>query len=182
MAAPRWKGSGVFGGIHFAKSIGIRRQRLPTPSRLAPRLAALLLAFAAGCWTDRRAEVVVYSALDREFAEPVLKDFEKESGIRVLPKYDDESTKTVGLTNAILQEASRPRCDVFWNNEILNTIRLQEKGLLEAYRSPAGDNYPPMYRAADGTWHGFAARARILIVNTKLVGDDERPKSIYDLL
>jgi len=146
------------------------------------RPVLLLVALLAGCWNDRRPSVVVYSALDREFAEPVLKDFEKESGIRVLPKYDDESTKTVGLTNAILQEAARPRCDVFWNNEILNTIRLQEKGLLEAYRSPAGDNYPPMYRAADGTWHGFAARARILIVNTKLVGDDERPKSIDDLL
>ena len=129
-----------------------------------------------GCWVDRGPTIVVYSALDREFAEPVLKDFERASGTGVLPKYDDESTKTVGLTNAILQEASRPRCDVFWNNEILNTIRLQEKGLLEPYRSPAGEVYPPLYRAADGTWHGFAARARILIVNTKLVGDDERPK------
>src|SRR5262245_66177633 len=38
-----------------------------------------------------------------------------------------------------------------------------------------------MYRSADGTWHGFAARARVLIVNTRLVGEGERPKSIYDL-
>jgi iron(III) transport system substrate-binding protein len=125
---------------------------------------------------------VIYAALDREFAEPVLKGFEREKAAGVLPKYDDESTKTVGLTNAILQEAGRPRCDVFWNNEILNTIRLQEKGLLEPYFSPAGDAYPPMYRAADGTWHGFAARARILIVSTKVVLENERPKSIYDLL
>ena len=49
----------------------------------------------------------------------------------MLAKYDDESTKTVGLTNVIIQEAGRPRCDVFWNNEILNTLRLEEKGLLE---------------------------------------------------
>lgn len=147
------------------------------------RLTLLLFAaaLAVGCWTDKRRQVVVYSALDREFAEPVLKDFEREKNIRVLPKYDDESTKTVGLTNAILQEANRPRCDVFWNNEILNTIRLQEKGLLEAYHSPEGDSFPSMYRAAAGTWHGFAARARILIVNTKVIGENERPTSIYDL-
>ena len=51
---------------------------------------------------------------------------------------------------------TRPRCDVFWNNEILNTIRLQEKGLLEPYNSLAGDAYPAMYRAADGTWREIA--------------------------
>jgi iron(III) transport system substrate-binding protein len=126
-------------------------------------------------------EVVVYAALDREFSEPVLDDFEKSAGVKVLPKYDIESTKTVGLTAAIIEEAGRPRCDVFWNNEILNTLRLEEKGLLETYMSPAATSFPEMYRSPTGTWHGFAGRARVLIVNTKLVKDDERPKSILDL-
>jgi len=99
----------------------------------------------------------------------------------VLAKYDDESTKTVGLTSALIQEAGRPRCDLFWNNEILNTLRLEQKGLLAAYRSPAAASYPEIYRSPEGMWHGFAARARILIVNTKLVPEDQRPKSIYEL-
>ena len=34
---------------------------------------------------------------------------------------------------------------------------------------------------ADGHWHGFAARARILIVNTDLVPQADRPRSIRDL-
>jgi iron(III) transport system substrate-binding protein len=126
-------------------------------------------------------EVVVYAALDREFSEPVLADFEKETGIRVLPKYDVESTKTVGLTAAIIAEAARPRCDVFWNNEILNTLRLEKQGLLDAYRSPGAESYPQMYRSPSGAWHGFAGRARVLIVNTNLVSESERPRSIYDL-
>ena len=135
----------------------------------------------AGCWTSSQNELVVYTALDREFSEPVLTEFTKESGIRVLPKFDGESTKTVGLTQAIIAEASRPRCDVFWNNEILNTLRLRDRGLLEAYHSPAAEGYPELFRAADGTWHGFAARARVLIVNTELVPKGERPSSIQDL-
>jgi iron(III) transport system substrate-binding protein len=143
-------------------------------------LAGLLVCFASGCLTSQP-EVVVYAALDREFSEPVLDDFAKATGIRVLPKYDDESTKTVGLTNVLIQEASRPRCDVFWNNEILNTLRLEEKGLLATYHSPAAKTYPEMYRSAEGTWHGFAGRARVLIVNTKLVSEGDRPQSIYDL-
>ena len=154
---------------------------------------ALLVAFSAsllGCGPSTSppkggaaapAEVVVYAALDREFSELILEDFARQTGIKVLPKYDVESTKTVGLTSAIIAEAARPRCDVFWNNEILNTLRLEEKGLLEAYSSPAATAFPEMYRSPAGTWHGFAGRARILIVNTDLVKEDERPKSIYDL-
>jgi iron(III) transport system substrate-binding protein len=144
-------------------------------------LSVLAAVTMAGCNSAVQPEVVVYSALDREFAEPVLNDFTKTTGVRVLAKYDDESTKTVGLTNILIQEAGRPRCDVFWNNEILNTLRLDEKQLLAGYPSPAAAAYPEMYRAADGKWHGFAARARVLIVNTKLVPEAERPTSIYDL-
>jgi iron(III) transport system substrate-binding protein len=149
-------------------------------SRLLPVILAGVMV-AAGCWSGRQPEVVVYAALDREFSEPILNDFSKATGIRVLAKYDDESTKTVGLTNILIQEAGRPRCDVFWNNEILNTLRLGQKGMLEAYRSPTAKGYPVMYRSLEGTWHGFAARARVLIVNTKLVRQDEHPTSIYDL-
>jgi iron(III) transport system substrate-binding protein len=145
---------------------------------LLPYIAVLLV---AGCWSAGQPQVVVYAALDREFSEPVLSDFENTAGIRVLAKYDDESTKTVGLTNVIIQETNRPRCDVFWNNEILNTLRLEQNGLLEVYRSPTAEAYPEMYRSPSGTWHGFAGRARVLIVNTDLVKGSERPKSIYDL-
>jgi len=126
--------------------------------------------------------VVVYSALDREFSEPLLLDYAKRTGIRVLPKFDVESTKTVGLTNLLVAESSRPRCDLFWNNEIVNTIRLKEKGLLAPFRPSRACDLPATFRAKDGTWYGFAARARILIVNTKLVAEADRPKGIKDLL
>jgi iron(III) transport system substrate-binding protein len=126
--------------------------------------------------------VVVYSSLDREFSESILRAYGKNSGVRVLPKFDVESTKTVGLTNLIIAEANRPRCDLFWNNEILNTLRLKEKGLLAPFRPGHADDLPETFRAKDGTWYGFAARARILIVNTKLVAESERPKGIKDLL
>ena len=77
--------------------------------------------------------MVVYSSLDREFSDPVLKDLARDVGVTLRPKYDVESTKTVGLVNTIIAESVRPRCDLFWNNEILNTIRLKRKGLLQPY-------------------------------------------------
>jgi iron(III) transport system substrate-binding protein len=126
--------------------------------------------------------VAVYSALDREFAEPILTAYQKRTGTSVLAKFDVESTKTVGLTNLIVTEAPSPRCDLFWNNEILNTLRLKEKGLLAPFHPAHAGELPDAFKAKDGTWYGFAARARVLIVNTELVPEAERPRGIGDLL
>lgn len=147
-------------------------------------LRGVLVALAVGitgCTGSHDSEVVVYTALDSVFSEEILDDFTAETGITARPKFDTEATKTVGLANAIIAESARPRCDVFWNNEIVNTLRLEQKGLLDAYHSPLDESYPEMFRDPEGKWHGFAARARVLIVNTELVPDAERPTSIYDM-
>lgn len=149
---------------------------------IAGGIGLLLVTLCTGCWTSDGQEVVVYAALDREFSEPLLQQFEKETGIRVLAKYDVESTKTIGLVNAIIQERDRPRCDVFWNNEILHTLRLQKLGLLDTIE-PSGDRqWPDDYRSKEHTWYGFAARARVLIVNTELIPSDQRPKSLQHMI
>lgn len=145
-------------------------------------VVGFLLLTATGCWSTADQEVVVYAALDREFSEPILDQFETQTGVRVLDKYDIESTKTVGLVSAIIQEQNRPRCDVFWNNEILHTLRLQKLGLLDVHFSPNAQPFPPSYRSPNGDWHGLAARARVLIVNKELVPREEFPSSIRDLV
>ena len=136
---------------------------------MSVRLHALLLAPAlsfalvcSGCgWGGGSHEkvVVVYSSLDREFSEPILKAYGKKAGVRVDAKFDVESTKTVGLTQLLIFEAPSPRCDLFWNNEILNTLRLKEKGLLAPMHPRNAEHYPEIFKAKDGTWYGFAARA-----------------------
>ena len=126
--------------------------------------------------------VVVYSALDREFAEPVLKDLAKQAGVSLRSKFDVESTKTVGLTNTLIAESVQPRCDLFWNNEILNTIRLKERGLLQPYRPRHAEDVPAAFKDPDGNWYGFAARARILLINTRSVSEADCPKGLADLV
>lgn len=142
--------------------------------------AIVLLVLAVGC--SRPAQrVVLYCAQDREFAEAVLGDFTKATGLVVAPKYDTEATKSVGLAAELELDAKRPRCDVHWNNEILGTIRLQRAGVYERYESPAAEPYPSACKPADRTWTAFAARARVLIVNTNLVPEAERPKTLAEL-
>src|SRR5262245_56706394 len=130
-------------------------------------VTALLLAF-AGCGS-RFDRVILYCAHDREFAEPILQDFTARTGIDVVARHDSEANKSVSLVEALLRESAHPRCDVHWNNEILGTSRLERVGVLAPYESPSAADYPPRWWGPTHAWHAFAARARVIAVNTRLV-------------
>lgn len=177
-------GNGAENGKGIARTA--KRNYAPQTTMKFPTIAGFcllaLLAACTGCVPKAPSEVVVYVALDRQFSEPVLKQFEAETGIRVLPKYDIESNKTVGLASAIEAERNRPRADLFWNNEALHSARLAQAGLAEAYASPQAEFLPASCRDPDNHWHGFAARGRVLVVNTKLLPDETAwPRSVREL-
>jgi len=97
--------------------------------------------------------------------------------------FDVEATKTVGLVRKIQEEMPNPRCDVFWNNEIVNTIRLKKLGALSPYRSPNAETVPVEFKDPEGYWTGLAARARVFILNTDLLPESgPRPSSYRDLI
>ena len=102
--------------------------------------------------------------------------------MQVRVKYDQESNKTVGLATELIQTQQQPKADIFWNNEILHTLRLEKLGLLEPISEADLTRFPKAYRSSTGQWCGFAARARVLIINTDLLPDPSlRPNSIRDL-
>lgn len=125
-------------------------------------LLAVLLLAACG----RPPDLVVYCALDDVHARPLIRLFEERTGWHVEVQYDVEQTKTVGLVARIRAESARPRADVFWNNEVAHTVRLQRAGLTEPYASPAARAIPEAYRDPAGHWTGFAARARVILRRT----------------
>lgn len=140
-------------------------------------LAALVL---AGMWLASLpvlrsgvAPLVVYCAHDAVYAEEVLRDFERETGIPVQVRFDTEATKSLGLVQLIQRERHAPRCDVFWNNELLGTLDLQQQGLLEPYRGDGWRRMPEQFRDPDGHWVGFGARLRVWIANTQQMPADE---------
>jgi len=143
-------------------------------------MLASVLVSPTGCGGGS-SRVALYCAQDQEFAETSLADFKKRTGVQVDPKFDTEKDKSVSLYTELIKEKDRSRCDVFWNNEPLNTIRLQRLGILDAYESPSAKPYPDRWKAPDHTWYAFAGRARVLIVNTALVKEQDRPKSLLDL-
>jgi iron(III) transport system substrate-binding protein len=140
----------------------------------------ILLLASAGC-TRSQPRVVLYCAQDPDFAKEILATFTERTGLEASPKFDTEASKSVQLYLELIQEKDRPRCEVFWNNEILSTIRLQRQEMLEPYESPSAKPFPDNSRPADHTWQAFAKRARVLVINTRLVNEEDRPHSLLDL-
>lgn len=126
-------------------------------------------------------QVVVYTSMDRNYAEPVLQRFERETGTDVLAVFDTEATKTTGLANRLLAERANPRADVFWNSEIGRTVLLKREGILEPYRSPQAADIPKQFKDREGFWTGFAGRARVIAYNTELLKTEGPPVSIAGL-
>ncbi len=96
--------------------------------------------------------MIIYTSQDEVFAEPILREFEKQTGIEARPVYDSEAVKTVGLVNRLLTEREHPQCDVFWNNEEFRTRQLAARGV---------------FRETNG-WTRLGYRTRRIVINTNL--------------
>ena len=113
---------------------------------------------------------MVYCAHDSVYADAILRDFSRRTGVAVEPRYDTEATKSLGLVELLVREKDAPRCDVFWNNELLGTLDLQRQGVLAPYRGPGWERIPAKFKDADGHWTGFAARLRVEIRKANQTG------------
>lgn len=141
-----------------------------------PKLAVFLVLgiglLAAWFAISRRASgsLVVYCTHDLVYAEPVLEEFTRNTGIKVTLVGDTEATKSLGLIERLLREGNQTPCDLFWNNEVLGTIRLQQKGLLAPYIGTGAERIPPQFRDAGQEWFGFGGRMRVWTFQEGLEG------------
>jgi len=129
-----------------------------------------------------RGEVVLYCSVDQAIAEPIIAEFEKQTGIHVSTRFDTEASKTVGLVQRIRAEAASSVADVFWSSEIFHTIRLARESLLNPYSSEATRDWPAQYADPNGRWYGFALRARVIAYNTNRVAPGDAPQRLEDVL
>lgn len=144
-------------------------------------LLVILVVGLLSCTRRAAQEVVVYTSEDQVFSEPILKAFERKTGITVKAVYDTEETKSTGVVNRLIAEKNNPQADVFWSNDPVRPILLQKLGILTPYRSPNRERIPKRYQDKEGYWTGFAARARVIVYNTNLVQPQDAPRSILEL-
>ena len=147
------------------------------PILAAVAISIMVIVSSTGC--NRRQvssnTVTVYVSEDQVFSEPILRDFEKETGMKVKAVYDTEEAKSTGAMNRLIAEKGNPQADVYWANEPIRAEVLKQKGISASYSSPNAKDIPPVFKDPEGYWTGFSARARVLVVNNSVM---DKPKTI----
>ena len=132
-------------------------------------LIVTLALLSAGCASKPGSSpsrtVVIYVSEDQVFSEPILRDFETVTGVKVKAVFDTEEAKSTGVMNRLLAEKSNPQADVYWANEPVRADVLRQQGISTPFQPANARQIPEQFRDAQGYWTGFSARARLLVVN-----------------
>jgi iron(III) transport system substrate-binding protein len=126
-----------------------------------------LIPILTSCRPTSSRTVIVYVSEDQVFSEPILKDFERETGITVKSVFDTEESKSTGVTNRLIAEKENPQADVYWANEPVRAEALKQRGVSTAYLSASAEGIADQFKDPDHYWTGFSARARVLLVNAR---------------
>lgn len=122
-------------------------------------------------------ELVIYSGRKEPLFIPVVAKFEEKTGIKVIL----QSGETPALANAILEERSNPRADIFVAGDAGTLEKLNMEKVLLPNSSKLINDLDAKFKAKNGSWVSVSARARIIMYNTDLVSEVDLPKSMLDL-
>ena len=120
--------------------------------------------------------LVIYSGRKDKFVKPVIAEFTKQTGIKV----KIHSASSTSLINKLKLEGDRTEADLFISNDAGNLQKGSEMGLFVPVSNDVSKYIPQNYRAADNSWIGLSARARVLVVNTNDKGVNF-VNSVFDL-
>ncbi|MFP4173755.1 MAG: extracellular solute-binding protein [Candidatus Hydrogenedentota bacterium] len=138
-------------------------------------LAGIVIVFIGAAYDGD--SLVVYSGRSQSLVEPIIEQFEEETGIRVQVKYG----ATPQLAMTLREEGERSPADVFWAQEVSALEALDEEGFFSALPGHVFEDGNPAVRHAEDHWAATSGRARVLAFNTDMVSADELPGDVREL-
>ena len=118
-----------------------------------------ILALAA-CSTESDGSLTVYSGRSEELVQPLIDQFEEETGIEVDVRY----AGSTDLAATLLQEGEESAADVFYAQDPASLGAVKE--LLMTLDDSLLAQVDPKFRDNDGRWVGTSGRVRTFIYNT----------------
>jgi len=110
-------------------------------------------------------KLVVYCPHPLSFINPLVQEFEKQSGIKV----EVIAAGTGELLKRVESEKANPLGDVFWGGS-LNTMKPKAK-LFENYTSVNEGHIQAAFKNTEGSMTRFTDIPSVIMVNTNLIGD-----------
>jgi iron(III) transport system substrate-binding protein len=142
-------------------------------------LALTVCGVLAGCSSSGSdpAAITLYSGQHQQTTNGLVTAFEKQTGITVNVRNDDEDT----LANLIAVQGSHSPADVFYTENSPALEFLQDKGLLAPVDASTLARTPARYNSPAGDWVGVSARVSVLIYNPSLITSSQLPTSVLQL-
>jgi iron(III) transport system substrate-binding protein len=163
---------------HFKGWLVTRRRSLCVPG-----LWLSIVLAAIGCGTPVEDTVVLRSTVDQDVAAPILAAFHRseEKLIHPLATFGAPQTNATEFLQSFKADQIEG-ADVVWTDNVLLMIELQRKGVLQPHEWKIEPSFPTDMRAKDQTWCGFAAVARVLLINTDQLSDAANYPTSVDAL
>jgi iron(III) transport system substrate-binding protein len=121
--------------------------------------------------------LVLYSGRNEELIQPLVDQFEDESGIEVEVRFGD----TAELAAQLLEEGEATPADMFLAQDAGALGAVAQEGLFSELDPELLDRVPELYRDDADAWVGLSGRLRTLIYNTDLVDESELPETVEEL-
>ena len=129
-------------------------------------LALLAATLVSGTALAADNEVNVYSYRQPYLIEPMLKEFTKETGIKVNMVYAEK-----GLVERLKREGELSPADVVLTVDISRVMEVVNAGLAQPLQDAVLEkNIPAQYRDSDGRWFALTLRARAIYSSKDRVG------------
>jgi iron(III) transport system substrate-binding protein len=131
----------------------------------------------AGASDPAGQSITLYSGQHEQTVNGLVNAFEKQTGITVHVRNDDEDT----LANLIAVQGAHSPADVFYTENSPALEFLQDKGLLSPVDASTLAAVPAQYSSPQGGWVGVSARVSVLIYNPSLISPSLLPTSVLQL-
>jgi iron(III) transport system substrate-binding protein len=160
---------------------GVIRRRVMIWNTVALLTAACLSLAVAGCGVGSSAadsqSITLYNGQHEQTADALVAAFEKQTGITVNVRSDDEDT----LVDQILTEGSHSPADVFLTENSPPLEELQSRGMLARVEPSTLSHTPARFSSPEGDWVGVSARVSVLIYNPALISASQLPTQVRQL-
>lgn len=141
-----------------------------SPRRLAPLMLLVLAATPLAAQ-----ELTLYSGRGESLVDPLIRSFERASGIKVNVRYGG----TAELAVLLQEEGDASPADLYWAQDAGALGAVAER--LAPLPAEVLEQVPAVYRDVDGRWVATSGRGRVLAYSKDRVQAGELPASMLDL-
>jgi iron(III) transport system substrate-binding protein len=113
-----------------------------------------------GCSDSSDGPLIIYSGRGEELVQPLIDEFEEQSGIQVEVRYADSTEHAATL----LQEGESTDADVFYSQDPASLGSVA--GLMSTLDDSLLDKVDARFADRDGRWVGTSGRVRVFVYDT----------------